>query len=65
MEQVIKLLKKELEHQERQFIDNSIYEFKAQIDEPVPDTKGNIRAIIDLNNAIKVLNDNFNTECKS
>lgn len=55
MEQVIKLLKKELEHQERQFIDNSIYEFKAPINTPVPDTKGNLMDIIDLSNAVKLL----------
>jgi len=55
MERIIKTLKEMKEKAEISFIDNSIIVHRARLDSPVPDTKADLEMIIELNNAISIL----------
>ena len=43
------------EKAERSFIENSIIVHRASLDSPIPDTKSDLEMIIELNQAISIL----------
>jgi hypothetical protein len=55
MERVIKTLKDIREKSEKSFIENSIILHRARLDSPVPDVKADLEIIIELNQAISIL----------
>jgi len=55
MERTIRTLKEMREKAERSFIENSIIVHRASLDSPIPDTKSDLEMIIELNQAISIL----------
>jgi hypothetical protein len=55
MERTIRTLKEMREKAEKSFIENSIIVHGARLDRPVPDTKSDLEMIIELNQAISIL----------
>lgn len=55
MERIIEQLKEQREKAEKSFIENSIIVHRARLDSPVPDAKADLEMIIELNQAISVL----------
>jgi hypothetical protein len=55
MERTIRTLKEMKEKAEKSFIENSIIVHGARLDSPVPDAKSHLEMIIELNQAISIL----------
>jgi hypothetical protein len=55
MERTIRTLKEMREKAEKAFIENSIIVHRARLDSPVPDAKADLEMIIELNQAISIL----------
>jgi hypothetical protein len=55
MERIIRTLQEMREKAERSFIDNSIIVHRASLDSPIPDTKSDLEMIIELKQAISIL----------
>jgi hypothetical protein len=55
MERTIRALKEMREKAEKSFIENSIIVHGARLDRPVPDAKSDLEMIIELNQAISIL----------
>jgi hypothetical protein len=55
MERTIRTLKEMRENAEKSFIENSIIVHRARLDSPVPDVKSDLEMIIELNQAISIL----------
>jgi hypothetical protein len=58
MERTIRTLKEMREKAEKSFIENSIIVHRARLDSPVPDAKADLEMILELNQAISIL-ENF------
>ena len=57
MNDVIEILRKELEYHKKCFIENSIIVRLSKRDQPIPDTSYNLDMIININKAIDTLNE--------
>lgn len=55
MERIIETLKEMRQKAERRFIDNSLIKRNALIDSPIPDTEADLEDVVELNEAINVL----------
>lgn len=55
MERTIRTLKEMREKAEKSFIENSIIVHRARLDSPVPDAKADLEMILELNQAISIL----------
>ena len=55
MEKIIRTLKETREKYEKSFVENSIICYGATSDRPVPDVKEDLEMIIQLNQAISIL----------
>lgn len=55
MERTIRALKEMREKAEKSFIENSIIVHRSRLDSPTPDAKADLEIIIELNQAISIL----------
>jgi len=62
METIIRILKEMREKSERSFIENSIIVHTAIPESPIPDTKSDLEMIIQLNQAIAILESSMTTK---
>lgn len=55
MEKTINALKQMQKEAERSYIENSVICYKARFDSPVPDTRHDLEMIVELSQAISIL----------
>ena len=59
MNRIIEMLKEMKGKEEARFIENSLIKRASLIDSPVPDTDADLERIVELNEAISVLNNHL------
>lgn len=64
MERIIRTLQEMKEKTERSFIDNSIITHNSITDSPIPDTTSDLNMIIELNQAISILQNSTSQKCE-
>lgn len=64
MNRIIEMLKEMKGKEEARFIENSLIKRASPIDSPLPDTNADLERIVELNEAISVLENHLMQNCK-